>query len=88
MKDIINHPAFKTVCFAILFAFASITLFYDYKLITSFISPLYRSIVYFLPTILALLMPIISTIYYFFIYIISTSKSKEELCYPMWLFWV
>ena len=77
MKDIINHPAFKTVCFTILFVFASITLFYDYKLITSFISPLYRSIVYFLPTILALLMPIISTIYYFF-YIHNFNVKKQR----------
>ena len=66
MKDIINHPVFKVVCFAMLFVFSSITLFYDYSLATGFISPSYKGAYYFLPTIIALLMPTISMIFYYF----------------------
>jgi len=65
MKQIINHPAFKIVVFGLFFVFSSITIFYDYSLITSFFSPSYRGVAYFLPTFVVYLLPTISMIFYY-----------------------
>lgn len=81
MKNIINHPVFKFVTFGLFFLFVSITLFYDYTLISSFFVPNTENVYYYLPTFVAYLLPSVSLIFYFYyIHNLSVKKQWGILC--------
>lgn len=85
MKNFVNKPFFKVAAFCFLFLLTSITLFYDYTLITSFVSPSYKGVYYFLPTFVILIVPSIALVlYYNYIHHFNVrSKCKILLQYSL-----